>query len=73
MTVAFICHGAWMFIILLQNHKNFEPKALQLCQVDLVLKVMASCEGSEFFFFSLRFLSRHLKQDDRNLRTADLD
>lgn len=62
-----------MLIILLQNHKNFKPTALQLCQVDLVLNVMAFCEGSEFFFFSLSFLWRPLIQEDRNLRTADLD
>lgn len=55
MTVAFICHGAWMLIILLQNHKNFEPKALQLCQVDLVLKVMASVKAQNFSFFLLGF------------------
>lgn len=62
-----------MLITLLQNHKNFKPTALQLCQVDLILNVMEFCEGSEFFLFSLRFLWRPLIQEDRNLRTADLD
>lgn len=43
-------HEPWMFIILLQSHKEFKPTALQLYQQKLVSHVTAF-SGSEYFLF----------------------